>query len=277
MSTQGKWKPIQIADGFFFAADSAGFLGLEEIDHDDFYTDKEIEKAKSIKHSKQQNKGKEKASKEEKKKAKFGIKNKAAQNENEKKRKLDDDHQIVIKEEESGDYAKHTKQQEKEGDVSEESQKISLDSKLKHKTKVVKTEIKQENKGEKNEHKQPPKKKNKTKTEDTIDEKKVEQKEKIVIDRPVSLPNWEGFNLHASVLKALHRNGFTTPTPIQKLALPVSIKSWKDVIGAAETGSGKNFSFWDSNHSKNFGIERKSNRRGKKRKESSCVDHHTYT
>jgi len=41
-----------------------------------------------------------------------------------------------------------------------------------------------------------------------------------------------------SVLESLHELGFEKPTPIQQMAIPV-IKSGKDVIGIAQTGTGK--------------------------------------
>ena len=49
---------------------------------------------------------------------------------------------------------------------------------------------------------------------------------------------FEGFGIGKSVLKALDEIGFTTPTPIQEQAIPV-IKSGKDVLGIAQTGTGK--------------------------------------
>ncbi len=49
---------------------------------------------------------------------------------------------------------------------------------------------------------------------------------------------FEGFGIGKSVLKALEEIGFTTPTPIQEQAIPV-IKSGKDILGIAQTGTGK--------------------------------------
>ena len=44
--------------------------------------------------------------------------------------------------------------------------------------------------------------------------------------------------LDASILKAVADQGYTEPTPIQKASIPVII-SGKDVIGVAQTGTGK--------------------------------------
>jgi len=52
------------------------------------------------------------------------------------------------------------------------------------------------------------------------------------------MTTFEGFGIGKSILKALDEIGFTTPTPIQEQAIPV-IKSGKDVLGIAQTGTGK--------------------------------------
>src|SRR5690625_8003599 len=50
------------------------------------------------------------------------------------------------------------------------------------------------------------------------------------------------FNLHPSVLKAIEQSGYTTSTPIQAKAIPVAIQCL-DVMGAAQTGTGKTAAF----------------------------------
>lgn len=52
------------------------------------------------------------------------------------------------------------------------------------------------------------------------------------------MTTFEGFGIGKSVLKALEAIGFTTPTPIQEQAIPV-IKSGQDILGIAQTGTGK--------------------------------------
>lgn len=49
---------------------------------------------------------------------------------------------------------------------------------------------------------------------------------------------FEEFKLTKSVLKAVEEIGFTVPTPIQEQAIP-AIKSGQDVLGIAQTGTGK--------------------------------------
>ncbi len=48
---------------------------------------------------------------------------------------------------------------------------------------------------------------------------------------------WKNLYVPGSVLKALGELGFTTPMPIQTLALPPAIRDRKDIVGAAETVS----------------------------------------
>ncbi|KAG7328473.1 hypothetical protein KOW79_008417 [Hemibagrus wyckioides] len=54
---------------------------------------------------------------------------------------------------------------------------------------------------------------------------------------------WKDLYVPEPVLKALSRLGFSAPTPIQALALPPAIRDHLDILGAAETGSGKTLSF----------------------------------
>ncbi len=59
---------------------------------------------------------------------------------------------------------------------------------------------------------------------------------------PVATPDFSGFGLDAAILRALDDQGYTTPTPIQAQAIPVVI-SGRDVMGAAQTGTGKTAGF----------------------------------
>jgi ATP-dependent RNA helicase RhlE len=52
------------------------------------------------------------------------------------------------------------------------------------------------------------------------------------------MANFEDLKLTKSVQKALTEIGFTNPTPIQEQAIPI-IKAGKDVLGIAQTGTGK--------------------------------------
>ncbi|KAF9160926.1 mRNA splicing protein prp28 [Actinomortierella ambigua] len=61
-----------------------------------------------------------------------------------------------------------------------------------------------------------------------------------------SIPNpirrWEESTIDANVLRVIHEVGYTTPTPIQRQAIPIGLQN-RDLIGIAETGSGKTASF----------------------------------
>ncbi|GJH08823.1 DEAD/DEAH box helicase [Caballeronia sp. EK] len=53
---------------------------------------------------------------------------------------------------------------------------------------------------------------------------------------------FDQFGLSADILKAVSESGYTTPTPIQAQAIPV-VLAGRDVMGAAQTGTGKTASF----------------------------------
>ncbi len=54
--------------------------------------------------------------------------------------------------------------------------------------------------------------------------------------------NFESFNLHPSILEGVTAQGYLTPTPIQLKAIPL-IMAGRDVIGLAQTGTGKTAAF----------------------------------
>ena len=63
-----------------------------------------------------------------------------------------------------------------------------------------------------------------------------------VIDTPVAVPRFEDFGLAPEILRALSEQGYVHPTPIQAEAIPVVLQG-KDVMGAAQTGTGKTAGF----------------------------------
>jgi ATP-dependent RNA helicase RhlE len=54
--------------------------------------------------------------------------------------------------------------------------------------------------------------------------------------------NFDGFQFHPHVAAGVATAGFSTPTPIQKQAIP-SVMEGKDVMGLAQTGTGKTAAF----------------------------------
>jgi ATP-dependent RNA helicase RhlE len=54
--------------------------------------------------------------------------------------------------------------------------------------------------------------------------------------------NFETFNLHPGVMAGVQALGYTTPTPVQSQAIP-PIMQGRDVIGLAQTGTGKTAAF----------------------------------
>ena len=58
----------------------------------------------------------------------------------------------------------------------------------------------------------------------------------------VSSTDFSSFGLDPYILRALTEQGYTTPTPIQQQAIPV-VLTGRDVMGAAQTGTGKTAGF----------------------------------
>ena len=53
---------------------------------------------------------------------------------------------------------------------------------------------------------------------------------------------FEQLNLNESILKAVTKEGYTNPTPIQEQSIPVILKG-RDLLGCAQTGTGKTAAF----------------------------------
>ncbi|PSB91677.1 DEAD/DEAH box helicase [Candidatus Pandoraea novymonadis] len=58
----------------------------------------------------------------------------------------------------------------------------------------------------------------------------------------LSTADFVSFGLHPDILRTLSEQGYSKPTPIQAKAIPVAL-SGRDMIGAAQTGTGKTASF----------------------------------
>ncbi|MBS9776416.1 MAG: DEAD/DEAH box helicase [Fusobacterium sp.] len=57
------------------------------------------------------------------------------------------------------------------------------------------------------------------------------------------MKEFSGLGLGEKVLKVLSKKGYESPTPIQKLTIPAMLTSDKDIIGQAQTGTGKTAAF----------------------------------
>ncbi|MBK9762461.1 MAG: DEAD/DEAH box helicase [Flavobacteriales bacterium] len=57
------------------------------------------------------------------------------------------------------------------------------------------------------------------------------------------MSSFEDLGLRPELLKSLAEIGFTTPTPVQEKAIPLMLKSEKDVVALAQTGTGKTAAF----------------------------------
>lgn len=59
---------------------------------------------------------------------------------------------------------------------------------------------------------------------------------------PYPLRSWKESTIPLPILKVIEQIGYAEPTPIQRQAIPIAIQG-RDIIGVAETGSGKTASF----------------------------------
>ena len=57
------------------------------------------------------------------------------------------------------------------------------------------------------------------------------------------MQNFLEIKLKNDITKALNELGFITPTPIQSKTIPLLMNSDQDLIGAAQTGTGKTAAF----------------------------------
>lgn len=60
---------------------------------------------------------------------------------------------------------------------------------------------------------------------------------------PSHMSSFDDLGLRPELLRALVDIGFTTPTPVQEKAIPLMLKSDKDVVALAQTGTGKTAAF----------------------------------
>src|SRR5687768_15717273 len=57
------------------------------------------------------------------------------------------------------------------------------------------------------------------------------------------MTSFDALGLGPQLLEAVEELGFTQPTPIQEKAIPVLLSGTKDLIGLAQTGTGKTAAF----------------------------------
>ncbi|MEY2813034.1 MAG: hypothetical protein RLZZ310_408 [Pseudomonadota bacterium] len=55
--------------------------------------------------------------------------------------------------------------------------------------------------------------------------------------------NFEGFSLSQNLKNSLVRMNFIAPTPIQISSIPIALLEGKDILGSAQTGTGKTAAF----------------------------------
>ena len=59
---------------------------------------------------------------------------------------------------------------------------------------------------------------------------------------PAQTPTFDGLGIAPKILEILDKNKFVTPTPIQLQSIPQALTG-KDIMGIAQTGTGKTLAF----------------------------------
>ncbi|KAI5958011.1 PRP28 [Candida theae] len=59
---------------------------------------------------------------------------------------------------------------------------------------------------------------------------------------PHAIRYWQECDLEKPIVQSIQELGYTTPTPIQRASIPISLQQ-RDVVGVAETGSGKTLAY----------------------------------
>ena len=78
-------------------------------------------------------------------------------------------------------------------------------------------------------------------------QKKVKEVDEVLQQVAPEIENdmseWDEFGLDTRLVAGLSKMGYTSPTPIQRMCFPRALRDGCDILGAAETGSGKTLSF----------------------------------
>ncbi|KAG0680026.1 ATP-dependent RNA helicase [Pichia californica] len=243
-ANQLNWKPVEIPDTL---DDFEGFYGLEEIDNVTVKivdgTVKFITKDESNKISKEDAEKKEKSIP----KGNFEVDPKDINEEDieNAKERIEDEEEQEEKEEENKEETENEEKTSAEQTTETNKQKKGVKITTLIESKDVNDEI---DVPELPNHHQITKKEvtpisTKAKISDELKENTFAKLNDIDIPADdVELPEWSNMSLNSSTLNGLQSLGFTKPTEIQKVTIPVSLTG-KDVIGKAATGSGKTLAY----------------------------------
>ncbi|XP_013413231.1 ATP-dependent RNA helicase DDX24 isoform X2 [Lingula anatina] len=264
IKTHGEWKPVKIDPSLFAHGGMEGFICMEEL------TDYKLIRSNSSKKPGDLEK-KKKTTKKEKKdvvdkkhqgtkqspKTSGKTKSKSSENKNLTIQHAAQTENTDKKKKKKKQKNKNTKQ---EGELQEKEHKIGRGQFVSgaqifdacEEDQDEKTEKKQnklntsKNKGNENKKKFKPEKRRRE-AEEQIPKKKLkiteEEQKEDVTETKTDVSAWKDLFVPEPVLEALAELGFSSPTPIQALALPSAIRDRMDIVGAAETGSGKTLAF----------------------------------
>ncbi|XP_056623122.1 ATP-dependent RNA helicase DDX24 [Triplophysa dalaica] len=222
---RGEWKPVNVDPSLFSDPCLDGLVCFEELtDYSLVEPEKTIHVDESVKKTRSDRKRKPR---EEQLKAEDDD-----DTDRKKKKKLmTDDEASVDEEEMSQDH--HTPQTT--STLTKQENKKKRKKKKKKKVRSEGCEVKRSDGGDVG---TAPSKNKKSKNKNWSDAAQADAE-----SRNADVSAWKDLFVPDAVLKALSKLGFSAPTPIQALAIPPAVRDHLDVLGAAETGSGKTLSF----------------------------------
>lgn len=251
IQVKGKWKSIEIDPSLFAEEGMEGLVCFEELTN---YRLVDSEKA-AVKATKEQEKGpKKKAQKRKASDVETGdgeATEASGETAETPKKKAKKKKVKKIKDDSTEDTQEDDKEETK-SELEEQIPAISLqDSESKPNKKKKKKKSKQEPLNEPTTEEQP--------AQEATLEDQAKELDKVPKSKPTKPPKeqiknwtsaalsgcedtssdmsaWKDLYVPAPVLKALSSLGFSSPTPIQALALPSAIRDRMDILGAAETG-----------------------------------------
>ena len=124
---------------------------------------------------------------------------------------------------------------------SQKTVKVNKKKKVKNKPNINLAAI--SNIKKKTEEKENESKEVKIKVSKSKKKKCPEEESKVDWHQRSDMSEWREMFVCEELLEVLAKQGFKSPTPIQRMTLPAAIQGKMDIVGAAETGSGKTLAF----------------------------------
>lgn len=243
----GKWKPVSLDPNLYADGKMEEIICFEELtDYKLVKTSKElIQQGRKRKRGEEDSTGRKESKKRKKKLGAKKAKREDSEEEEEENLSAPDEEE----QEEVTNRKKKSKKWKKKMIKAKKTRERDEDEMEEMFTGGEEVEEEEEEVVEENPQQKKKKKKTKVKGVKTQKAAKPAKKTKtwaagvLAAGGSVDVAAWKDLCVPPPVLQALSDLGFSSPTPIQALALPSAIRDRQDILGAAETGSGKTLAF----------------------------------